>query len=328
MSTVPSDAIPAEGGTRPSPVLLWFRITLGLAGLAALGLIVRHVGTERVIDTLRAALPWLPILLALDLFRIACATASSYFAFGALARRIPRVTLFRAHVLGFSLGSLAPAPTVADETIKAALLAPLVGPRAVTSVAFINQAATWISVGLFSVLSGLAIFALRGASLWFWACVIHAPVLVASGLALQAVTRGGAPGRWLLKTFPGLASRAAAFPEDATEAGLWVARPTCALLLGRCFQTLQYGVAALAVGIHASFLGAMAAQGVNLVASAVGVLVPAGVGVNEGAFTLAADMLNTTAVRATSLALLIRCNQLVWALVGSGLAFLGSRRRT
>ena len=190
------------------------------------------------------------------------------------------------------------------------------------AVAFINQAATWISVGLFSVPCGLAIFALRGASLWFWACVIHAPVLVASGLALQAVTRSGGPGRWLIKTFPRLASRAAAFPEDTKEGGLWVARPTSALLLGRCFQVLQFGVAALAVGIHASFLGAMAAQGVSLVASAVGVFVPAGVGVNEGAFTLAADVLNTTAFRATSLALLIRCDQLVLALAGSILVFL------
>jgi hypothetical protein len=300
---------------------------LGIAGLAVVALIVRHVGTETVIETLRAGLPWLPVLFALDLFRIVCATGASYFAFGALARRIPRVTLFRAHVLAYALGSVVPAPTVAEETIKAALLAPFVGPRAVTSVAFINQVATWISVGLFSVLCGAAIFALGGASLWFWACVIHAIVLVSCGLGLRAVTRTGAPGRWLLKTFPPLASRAAAFPEDASEAGLWVARPTSALLLGRCFQALQYGFAALAVGLHASFLRALAAQGVNLVASVVGVLVPAGVGVNEGAFTLAANVLDTTAVRATSLALLIRCSQLLWALAGSGVAFLWPRRR-
>jgi hypothetical protein len=292
-----------------------------------LGLIVRHVGAETVIDTLRAALPWLPILCALDLFRIACATASSYFAFGALARRIPRGTLFHAHVLGYSLGSIAPAPTVADETIKATLVAPFVGPRAVTSVAFINQAAIWISVGLFSVVCGFAIFALRGASLWFWVCTIHAAVLVISGLALQAVTRSGAPGRWMIKMVPHLAARAAAFPEDLSGTALWVARPTGALLLGRCFQALQYGVAALAVGIRASPLRAMAAQGVDLVASAVGVLVPAGVGVKEGAFTLAADTLGTTAARATSLALLVRCDQLIWALAGSGVALLWPRRR-
>src|SRR5262249_7763284 len=159
-------------------------------------------------------------------------------------------------------------------------------------------------------------FALQGASLWTWACAVHATVLVSSGLALQAVTRTGAPGRWLLKTFPRLASRAGAFPEVTRETAFWVAKPTSALLLGRCFQALQYGVAALAVGIHATFLRAMAAQGVDLMASAVGVLVPGGVGVKEGAFTLAAGILNTTAARATSLALLIRCNQLIWGLAG------------
>jgi hypothetical protein len=290
-------------------------------------LIVRHVGANAVFETLRAALPWLPVLSVLDLFRIGCATASSYIAFGTLAGRIPRATLYRAHLLGYSLGSVAPAPTVVDESIKATLLAPYVGPRAATSVAFINQAATLISVGLFSVPCGLAILTLDGGSLWFWACVVHAIVLVAAGLVLQAATRTGAPGRWLVKNFPRLAARALAFPERGGRIGLWAAGPTSALLLGRCFQALQYAVASLAVGIDSNFLRAMAAQGVNLVASAIGVLVPAGLGTSEGAFTLAAHLLNTTAGRATSLALLIRCNGLIWVLIGSGLAFLWPRRR-
>jgi hypothetical protein len=256
---------------------------------------------------------------------MACETLASWSAFGSLARRIPLGTLFRAHVIGQSLGSLAPAPRVVNETIKVGLLAPHVGGAAATSVGFINQAATLIAVGLWSIPCGLAILALEGASTWFWACAIHAVVLVLSGLALQAVTRADAPGRWLAARFPSLAARAAAFREHASETGLCAIGPTSAMLLGRAFQTLQYGLAARAVGIDATVLRALAAQGVGLVAAAVGVFVPAGLGTTDGAFTLAATMLATTVARATALGLLIRCMQIIWVPIGTVVALVGRR---
>jgi len=300
----------------------WFRVALGVAGLVMLVALVRHVGADAILATLRPAAQWLPILCALELVRIACETLASYLAFGSLAARIPRATLFRAHVIGMSLGSLAPAPRVVNETIKIGLIAPFVGVPAATSVGFINQAATLIAVGLFSIPCGAAILALGGASVWVWASLGHAVVLVATGLALQAVTRADAPGRWLARRFPQLAARAEAFREHASETGLWAAGPTSALMLGRCVQVAQLGVAALAVGIDAGILRAMAAEGVHLLASAVGVLVPGGLGTTDGAFALAADVLATTAARATSLALLMRCVQIIWVPIGSAVALL------
>ena len=303
----------------------WFRLALAALGLVLLVAIVRHVGADAILEVLRPAVWWLPALCALELVRMACETLASRLAFGSLARRIPIGTLFRAHVIGQSLGSLAPAPRVVNETIKAGLLAPFVGGAAATSVGFINQAATLIAVGLSSIPCGLAILALGGASTWFWACVVHTVVLVASGLALQAVTRADAPGRWLAKKFPSLATRAEAFRDHASETGLWAAGPTSAMMLGRAFQTLQYGLAARAVGIDATVLRALAAQGVGLVASAVGVFVPAGLGTTDGAFTLAAAMLATTIARATSLGLLMRCMQILWVPIGSIVALVGPK---
>jgi hypothetical protein len=288
--------------------------------------IVRHIGVGILVETLRPAWRWLPLIGALDVFRIASETASSWSALGSLAPRIPKTTLFRAHLLGHGIGNLAPAPRVVNETIKATLVAPFVGAPAATSVGFINQAATLIAVGLFSLPCGAAIYALVGPSVWFWAAIIHCVVLVSSGLALQAVTRADGPGRWLAKRVPRFAARASAFRAHALETGLWARGPTAGLLGSRCVQTLQYGIAAYAVGIDVGFLRAMAAEGVQLVASAVGVLVPAGVGAQDGAFTLAASMLGTTVARATSLALLMRVNQLVWLLLASGVA-LGTRER-
>ena len=57
--------------------------------------------------------------------RFALATVASYLAFGEVANRIPRMTLFRAHVIGHSISAIAPAPTVFNETIKAELFSPV-----------------------------------------------------------------------------------------------------------------------------------------------------------------------------------------------------------
>lgn len=303
-----------------------FRFALAIAGLALLVAIVRHVGVDLILATLRPALKWLPLLCALELVRMAFETLSSWLAYGSLASRIPRATLFRAHVISQSLSSLAPAPRVVNEAIKIGLVAPYVGVAPATSVGFINQAATLIAVGLFSIPCGAAILVLGGASIWFWAAALHAVVLVANGVGLQAITRADAPGRWLAKKFPSLAARADAFRAHASETGLWAGGPTSALMLGRCVQVVQYGIAARAVGIDVGVIGSMAIEGVNLIAAAVGVLVPGGFGTTDGAFTLAANLLGTTIARATSMALLMRCMQFAWVPIGALVALVERKR--
>jgi hypothetical protein len=307
-------------------VTTWIRVALGVVGLAVLVAIVVHIGVGTIAETLRPALWWLPLIGALEVLRIVSETASSWLALGTLAPRVPRATLLRAHLLGHGIGNLAPAPRVVNETIKATLVAPFVGGPAAASVGFINQAATLIAVGLFSLPCGVAIFALEGASVWFWAAMVHAVVLVTCGVGMQALTRSDGPGRWLAAKIPRLAQRTAHFRDHALQTGLWARGPTAGLLASRCVQTLQYGLAAHAVGIDAGFLRAMAAEGVQLVASAVGVMVPGGIGAQDGAFTLAASLLGTNVARATSLALLMRCNQLVWLLIASAVALTARER--
>jgi hypothetical protein len=296
----------------------WGRLVLGLGGLALLTAIVLHIGIEVVLATLRPALPWLPVLAVLELARIGCAAMGSYLAFGPLARRIPRRTLFRAHLLGHSLTTVAPAPSLFNETIKATLITPYTGAGPAAAVGFTNQVATFVSGGLTTIPCGIAIFVLQGpSSIWFYACAIHTIVLIASGLALQAVTRASGPGRWIVGRFPRLAERAEAFREHAKGIRFGARGPTEMLFISRCFQMVQYGVAAHAVGIDVSALRVVATEGIYLVAIAVGVLVPGGLGTTEGVFTLAADLLNTTVARATAVALLMRCMQIVWVFLGS-----------
>ncbi|MBK6517682.1 MAG: flippase-like domain-containing protein [Polyangiaceae bacterium] len=315
----------AGQGPRRS-LLFWVRIVLGVGGLVALIVIVRSVGLEVLIQTLRPALSYLPLLCALELGRYASEAVGAYLALGSRASLIPKATLFRANLIGASIANLAPAPRLVNETIKATLIAPYVGASVATSVGVTIQAATLLSVGLFSLPCALAVLFMAGVSFWFWAIVIHGVALVAVGLALRAATRAKGPLTWLAARFPRLAPGAEAFTEHSTEVGLWAVGPTAALMGNRGFQALQLGVASAAVGIDAGIVQGLAAQGVHLVANAVGVLVPAGLGTTDGAFTLAADLFSTDTARATSVALLMRITQLIWLGVGSIVLFVGTKR--
>jgi hypothetical protein len=301
------------------------RIALGAVGLCALGFIVWRTGVRAIVDALVPALVYLPALATLEFLRAVAESCATYLALGTKGRAVPRPTLLRAHIIGASLSALAPAPRVVNESIKATFFVPYVGGPTATSVGFINQAATLGGVGLFSVPCAIAVFVTSGASVWFWAIAVHAVVLVASGLALRGATRASGLGNLLSRRFPAFAERTLAFQEHAALGSVWSAGPTIALVVGRLLQMVQYGIAARAVGIDAGVLQALAAEGVALVAGSVGVLVPGGVGTTDGAFTLAAGMLGTTAARATSLSLLMRCMQLLWLLVGSLLALLPVR---
>lgn len=313
---------------RSNRFLFWFRIALAIGGLVALVLIVRSVGLEAIVTTLKPALWWLPLICLLELARMGCDTVSSALAFGPLAKRIPKLTLLRAHVIGQSLSALAPAPRVVNESIKIGLVTPYVGATAATSVGFVNQAATLIAGGLFSIPCGAAMYALGGKSFWLWAAAAHGVVLVASGVVIRAVTRADALGRFIERKFPRFASRIAAFREQNAQVGFFAAGPSSALFVGRVFQTVQYGIAAHAVGIKVGVLGALATEGVSLIATAVGVLVPGGLGTTDGAFTLAAGLLSTTVARAASLALLMRCMQITWVPIGAALALVRGPRAT
>jgi hypothetical protein len=302
-------------------VFPWFRVALGALGLGLLAVIVRSIGFDRMMATLRPALPWVPVLAAIELVRFGCAAMGSYLAFGRIAHQIPKATLFRAHLLGHSISAIAPAATVFSETIKATLIEPYTGVGPAAAVAFTNQAATFLSNGLLSIPCGLAMLVSQGrTSIWAYACAIHAVVLLGSGIALQAATRADAPGRWLVRIFPSLEKRALAFRDHARGIALGAHGPTLMLLVFRCLQMAQYAIAAHAVGIDVTLVRALATEGVHLVAIAAGVLVPGGLGTTEGAFSLAADVLDTTVARATAVALIMRCVQLLWVGIGSSIA--------
>ena len=290
---------------------------LGLLGLAAVVVLIHHVGSDAVWASLGPALAYLPLVASLDLLRIASETLATRLSLGSKSGDVPTLALFRAVLIGYATSSLAPAPRVVNEAIKGSVLAPRVGSAVATSSGLTMQAATLISVGVFSIPCGAAIFALNHGSLWMWATAVHAVVLVATGVGLRALSRAERPGRWLAEKLPSLKRGTEATFRHARETGLFALGPSAALLGNRTAQVAQIAIAAAAVGIDVTGLRALAAQGVNLIANAVGVLVPGSLGATDGAFAMAADLLGTTTARAAALALLLRCGQIVWLAIGS-----------
>ena len=113
------------------------------------------------------------------------------------------------------------------------------------------------------------------------------------------------------------ALHAEAFHDVAREAGVVPTTPLFALTVGRALQIVQFGVLAHAVGVDVTLSRALLAQGVNLVALALGVLVPGQIGATEGAFAVSAEALGASVAAAMSIALLSHALQVVGILVGS-----------
>jgi hypothetical protein len=128
--------------------------------------------------------------------------------------------------------------------------------------------------------------------------------------------RARRPGAWLVGRFRRWASHAEQFHASARCGALLPWRPSLAFLGSRVLQVGQYAVLTHAVGIDTSVLQALFSQGLYLCALAVGSLVPGQVGVSDGAFAMATGVLNTTAARAMSVALLGHVVQLLFVIAG------------
>ncbi|WP_223756264.1 lysylphosphatidylglycerol synthase domain-containing protein [Myxococcus sp. RHSTA-1-4] len=310
-------AVPSlPGGWRRRLVGL-LRPVFALAGLGMLALLVRKAGPRELGTVLAEAAAWLPCVALLELGRQcmdALATRSSY---GAAAGHVPLRVLARAQLIGTAVSSMAPAGRAAAEATKAAFLTPHMGGGTATAAAATSQSASLAAGGFISFPCALASYLLTGMSLFTVAMLVHGVVLVALSAGVRACMRAKRPGVWLACRFRRWSSHAEQFQATARCGSLLPWRPTLAFLGSRVLQVGQYAVLTHAVGIDTSLVQALFSQGLYLCALAVGSLVPGQVGVSDGAFALAAGVLDTTAARAMSVALLGHVVQLLFVVAGA-----------
>jgi hypothetical protein len=306
-------ALPGAWRRRAAWVL---RPVFALAGLGMLALLVRKAGPGELRGVLSAAAAYLPWVVLLELGRQCMDVLATRSAYGASAGRVPLAVLVRAQLIGNAVSSMAPAGRAAAEATKAALLAPHTGGAAATAAAATSQSASLAAGGLISFPCALASYLLTGFSLFTVAMLVHGVVLVLLSAGLRACMRAKRPGAWLARRFHRWASHAEQFQASARCGALLPWRPSLAFLGSRVLQVGQYAVLTHAVGIDTSLVQALFSQGLYLCALAVGSLVPGQVGVSDGAFAMAAGVLDTTAARAMSVALLGHVVQLLFVVAG------------
>lgn len=295
---------------------LGLRVLVALLAVAAVAFVVRAVGTDEVLERLRTAAPWLPLAALLELGRIGLDAVATRLVLGPAGRRIRRARLLVLHLITHGVMNVMPAGRGTSEAAKAMLLADDLGTEAAVSMGTSNQANVLLSSALFSLPCAIAAhLALHSAPLTL-AILGHFAVLFAAGLGLRVLQTHPRAVQWLAGLLPRFSARVHAFAEASRQTPTLAAGPIAAMMLGRLLQTGEYAVLAHAVGLDVSPLAALAVQGLNLVAAAVGVLVPGQLGSAEAIFALAAGALGTTPAMAVSIALLAHTVSLAFAAIG------------
>ena len=298
---------------RSTPV----RISVALCGVTAVVLILRGIGWDQVSTALSGSAAYFPLVLALDACIVACSMLALRSLYGEARSAVPASQLVRAGMVGFAVQGLVPAGRAIAEVTRASLLARWVGAGRAAAAATRMQAAVLVAGGVISIPAAIAA-ALTDGPRWLWIAIsIHGVVALALGGSLLGVARRWRIGAWLGRRF----ARAKEFGAEldvalSTEPPLPV-RAIAWEVGGRCFQVVQNAVLIACVGGAVGLVSSLSSEGIHLVGAAVGDLVPAQLGVQEGNFTLSAHALGLSGAGAVAIALLAHLSQLAWVLVGS-----------
>ncbi|MBI2393906.1 MAG: hypothetical protein HYV09_30320 [Deltaproteobacteria bacterium] len=286
--------------------------------LVAIVLLVRHAGSDAFVASLRRALPWMPLLLALEGVRIGADLISLRSLCGADARRWPLRAWIGLHLEANAALVVLPGGRAVSEGMKVARLSPLVGRGRATALVATQHAATMLTIALACALGALA--ARRVAPVLALAMAIHAGVTLAGAAALRvSLARAKVPRFLAGATLDELRAAARALPFLPRAA-------FAAKLVNRAAQLAQLAILLHVVGAATGALTACIATGVTLLGGLLGELSLAQIGCTDAAFVAATSALSLGVGGALAIASLARFVQLTWSAVGSALS-LSSRLR-
>ena len=294
------------------------RAGFGVAGVVVLVLLVRSAGKEALLEALTPTLPWLPALLVLDFLRILADAHATLLVYGPRGAAIPRMRLMRAQLVANAVTYLAPAGRTAAEATKAAMLHRFTSWPEATAAAALMHALSLFGGAVISVPCIIAAAWILGPGDKITLLIgAQAIGVVGSAFVVRFAARSRGITDFLGRRFRRVSTAAEDFHRTSVGTSLVPIRPLASISVGRAFQVMQYAILAHAVGVDVTLGRALLAQGVNMVALAVGVLVPGQLGATDGAFALAADALSTTMPRALAIALVAHVLQVIWIVIGS-----------
>jgi len=293
--------------------LKWAALVIGTG---VVGYLIYEVGPERVLETLLAAGPFMILVVLFDFGWFLSEVVSHRILLEGDAKKIPWPVYIRAQLITYVFMVLVPAGRAGAEVARATALNEWIGPGRAAAAATNAQSISLIANTLISVPCLIAIGLLLG---WehplTWLMTLNGLVTFVGGSVILILSRKLRVGRFLGKRI-----RKMVHVADDLDGALRVPRSVLvkAVLVnfvGRVSQTVQYGVALLAVGGAFTFGGALLAQGIHLVGAFAGDFIPNQVGVVEGTYRVFAGTLGfgDDPARAVSIALLARISQIVLA---------------
>ncbi len=301
------------------------RALFALAGVAAVALLIRQIGARELLTLLLRALPWLPLLLLLEGGRILSEAYGTRAICGDDRAKIDIPTWIRMHLVANSALSVLPAGRAICEGIKIAAMSPVYGaPRAAGFVVG-QHSMTLLALALISIPCAFAAYLASGLGLLTIAVLVHGGLCAVFAVALRVAAHRAVVPRFAAKWF--VHSEDALTVFRATARSLpWISPATLlGKVVNRVLQAVQFTVILHAIGAGGTIERGFLADGVNLVGSALGELLPAQIGAMDGTFALAAKALVITIPMAMAIANLARVVMLGWSAVGALVPMIASR---
>jgi hypothetical protein len=290
---------------------------MAVAGVAAVVLLIRQVGARELLTLALRALPWIPLLLLLEGVRIACETFGTRAIVAGERRQMDLASWLRMHLVANAALVMLPAGRAICEGIKIASLSKTYGPPRSAAYVVMQHSMTLLALAVISIPCAVASHFATGMSLLTIGIIVHGGLCMFGTIAVQVAARKA--------IVPGFAKKWFVHSEGALEIFRDTARAIPALPIGcllgklgnRVVQAFQFGVILHALGAFGTAERAFLADGVNLVGSALGELLPAQIGAMDGTFALASNALVINIAAAMAIANLMRLVQMGWSAVGA-----------
>ncbi len=288
------------------------RALLLLSGVALAAWLIRNVGVARVMAVLSETWRWVPAVALLEVLFVSMDLVSLRCLLGDASRRVSPIAWVRSTAVAYASTILL--NRAAGEAGRAAILAPALGTADAVATCTRLQACTLLGNLVISMLILIVLFVAGIESGPLRLLLLgNAAACAVSGAGLLVLLANGRFGAWLKRKLRRFDTQE---PEgDLRPTGRQLFLAVAWPVVGRLFQTVQYGIALHAVGGHATAATAFATQGAHLVGAALGGVVPGQVGVAEGTYQAFATTLGLGAepARALTIALVARVAQFALA---------------
>lgn len=302
------------------------RWILLVMGVVAVVFLVRESGPEQVLDVMVTAAPWLPIIFVLEVAWISMDAVALRFLYREEGKKVPLSAWLRSASVAYGVMILLPAGRAGGEVMRAAQLSKYVGMLSATGAAQL-QGSTLFANAVISVPCLIAVGAGVGYTHGLTLLVgLNGLATAVLGLAVLFLASRSELGGRLGRKFSFLQPYAEKIDEATKPLKAFPRRAVLFTVTGRVIQALQYGIILLAIGGQLTVSSALVAQGIHLVGSGLGDMIPNAVGITESAYRFFAETLGfeEDPARAIAIALVARLTQ--YSLAGVALVAGGFGR--